>query len=353
VDFSTEERRRAFNWWLRTGRWPARTTAGIELKFNPYHDPRNGQFTFAPGGFSGQHDQGQAGGRMRRDGASRPSPLSHILPKSPATERAQFGAASPEPPMGRGSNSRAFDDPMTLERAFPGLEHAPGGAIVAVADNILDLRGPADAAVSELAKNWSNQVMAQIKAIDPNWHYDKLGPIETLQGQINELNDLRFRRAAAFLRVKGDPGPLQVETLRFVQQRTDEAYSRGKALLKAGRLDVRLSEQEALGNYIDREVRGELRERYNQLDIDWAGQGSVRVNRREYDSSGADLTYRRPDARVGEVAFDVTLSRKTLGTAQIRGFFNTDFQPSRVVIIRPSQLGTGHTYAIPRPGTKR
>ncbi len=49
-----EEQRRAFGRWLRTGHLPTvRLADGTELKFNPYHDPRNGQFTFAPGGASG------------------------------------------------------------------------------------------------------------------------------------------------------------------------------------------------------------------------------------------------------------------------------------------------------------
>jgi hypothetical protein len=241
---------------------------------------------------------------------------------------------------------------MTLEQTFPGLRNKPGSAIVALADNVLDLYGPAEAAVSELANNTTKQLIAQIKSIDPNWHYDRLGPITTAQGHINEVNDLRFQRAAALLRVKGDAAPLQVETLRFMQQRADEAYTRGKALLKAGKLDVRLSEQEALGNYIDREVRQELRERYNRLGIDSARKGPVRVNRRENVSAGSELTYRFPDNRVDNVAFDISLTRKTLATPQVRDFFRADFQPDLVVIIRPSQLGIGHTYAIPRPETK-
>lgn len=84
-----------------------------------------------------------------------------------------------------------------------------------------------------------------------------------------------------------------------------------------------------------------------------ARRDGERFDRRENDSSGTDLTYRRPDARVKDVAFDVTLTRKTLGTAQVRGFFNTDFRPSRVVIIRPRRLGAGHTYVIRRQETKR
>lgn len=47
-------REKAFSHYLRTGqRLPEDafiTQSDVELKFNPYHDPRNGQFTFAPGG---------------------------------------------------------------------------------------------------------------------------------------------------------------------------------------------------------------------------------------------------------------------------------------------------------------
>lgn len=43
--------RQAFSYRLRTGRQLTKAGAApLELKFNPYHDPRNGQFTFAPGG---------------------------------------------------------------------------------------------------------------------------------------------------------------------------------------------------------------------------------------------------------------------------------------------------------------
>lgn len=183
---------------------------------------------------------------------------------------------------------------------------------------------------------------------------DGLGSrIVTLQGLNAKVNDLRLQRAAAVARGKGNYGPLQVETLRFIQQRADSAYDDAVALIKAGRLTPPLSNREAVGNHIDREVRRDLRARFNQLGIESSGKGPVRVNRREDDNSGTDLSYRRPDARVKQVAFDVTLTRKTLGTPQVRGFFNTDFQPSRVVIIRPRQAGAGHPYVISPPETTR
>ncbi|CAN5525637.1 hypothetical protein BH09PSE4_BH09PSE4_00600 [soil metagenome] len=174
--------------------------------------------------------------------------------------------------MGRGSNVRAFEDSMTLEQSFPGLRDSPGGAIVAVADNLFDLTGPANRSQMEFLQDQSRQLTAQIKALDPKWHYDEIGPtdafgapIVTLQGLGAKVADLRFQRAAIAARVKGDYGPLKVETLRFIQQRADSAYDDAVTLLKAGRLTPRRSDREAIGNYVDREVRRDLRARYNQL----------------------------------------------------------------------------------------
>lgn len=83
--------------------------------------------------------------------------------------------------------------------------------------------------------------------------------------------------------------------------------------------------------------------------IPGGAERKIRVIGREYDTSGSDPTYRIPDARVGNVAFDVTISRKTLATPQVRGFFNSDFEPDVVLIVRPTQLGPNSTYAISRP----
>lgn len=138
-----------------------------------------------------------------------------------------------------------------------------------------------------------------------------------------------------------------------MQESADEAYAQGIELQRAGKLDIRLSNREALGNFIDRQVRIRLRERYRQYGIDPTGKGPVRVNRRENNSTGSEITFRRPDARVGEVAYDVTLTQKTLRTPQIRGFFEADFKPTHVIIIRPHQIGSDSSYIISRPETKR
>jgi hypothetical protein len=157
MDISQYRRQSALGYWLRTGQLPlVRTADGRELKFNPYHDPRNGRFTFAPGGPAISTASSRA---VPGHGAS-------------GGQSAALAPAGPETEPARGSNIRAFEDPMTLEQAFPGLRNAPGGAIIAVADNALDLFGPGEAAQVALLANQSKQLTAQIKAIDPTWHYD-------------------------------------------------------------------------------------------------------------------------------------------------------------------------------------
>jgi hypothetical protein len=355
--------RQAYSHWLRTGRWVRPYGPdGRELKFNPYHDPRNGQFTFAPGGprslshiivSDRQGNRSWIEGLPRNDAENREQTQGGPAPggadKPSEQTRVQLAGRGRGPSMPRGGNARAFQDPMTLEQAFPGLRTAPGGAIVAVADGFLDLTGPARAATTELSRLWTNQLEQEIQALDPNYRLDTFGSPQTLQGQLNNIDLLRFQRAATYLRVKGDAKPLQGETLRLIQQSADVAYADGLKLLKARRLEPRLSNQEALGNYVDRQVRAALQRQYGRFGIDYSGAGPVRVNRREMNSSETDLTYRRPDARVGEIAFDVTLTAKTLKTPQVRGFFASDWRPSHVVIIRPSQLGNAHTYVISRP----
>jgi hypothetical protein len=59
-------------------------------------------------------------------------------------------------------------------------------------------------------------------------------------------------------------------------------------------------------------------------------------------------TYRRSNARIADVAFDVTRTEKTMATPQARRFFQADFKPAGVVIIRPGQLGGRTTFAPSR-----
>jgi len=248
-----------------------------------------------------------------------------------------------------GNRGPSLNDPLVLEQVFPTLRDAPAGAIVGVADNILDLSGPARAATEAIHQARVRQLISQIRTIDPGYSFEVAAWAQTIEGRANEIRALRLDRALAFYRVKGEMRPLQVEVARIMQERADEAYEDAVELYEAGRLRPRLSPNEAIGNHIDGAVRADLRAIFNLNGVNISRGQPVRVVGREYDTSGTDLTYRIPDARVGTVAFDVTLTRKTLGTKQIRGFFNADFRPTAVVIIRPHQLGKGNTYAIKRP----
>ena len=114
-----------------------------------------------------------------------------------------------------------------------------------------------------------------------------------------------------------------------------------------GELRPRLNPREAIGNYVDRAVKRELQQRFNFNGIDYSKGQQVRVQGREYITSGTDRTYRQPDARVWNTAFDASIREKTLKDPQVIGFFNSDFKPDYVVIVRPRQLGG--SYVIKRP----
>jgi hypothetical protein len=314
--------RRAFRQYLRTGR-RAPDCASIEFKFNPYHDPRNGQFTFAPGG---------------------PRSLKEVI-VSPAG----YVPGGPTGRTGRGSNIRAFHDPMTLHQVFPSLRTAPGGVFVAATDGLFNLSGPANELSAELTRLRANALIAQIRKVDPNYRFESLGFPQTAQGRANYLGGLRMDRAVAFYRLRKDPRPLQVETLRFLQKATDRAYAEAMELVNSGKLNIRLSSQEAIGNFVDRRVRRELKSLYEVHRLPTDRDSNIRIIGREYATSGSDRTYRIPDSRVDRVAFDVSLTAKSIHTPQIKGFFAGDFAPSLVIVVRPSQLGRGSTYAIKRP----
>lgn len=76
------ERRRAFSIWLRTGRVsPVVAEDGVELKFNPWHDPADGRFTFAGSGRN--HSEGGAD-RINRAGGHPPGIGNRSRPPSPS-----------------------------------------------------------------------------------------------------------------------------------------------------------------------------------------------------------------------------------------------------------------------------
>jgi hypothetical protein len=258
--------------------------------------------------------------------------------------------AGSEPPRGIGHNGGPALDPVELEQAFPGLSAAPAGSIVAAADTLLKLTEPAAQMTTAMSLEYSKNLIAQIQAIDPGYQYHSLGFPSTFEGQMNMINDLRWDRAAAIYCKTGDVGALQIETIRFVQARADSAYDEAIAAEKAGTLKPALNDGMARGNFVDGAIRFDVRERYNTLNISTQKGSPVRVNGREYDTSTDPSTHSRPDVRVGNLAIDVTLQRKTSGTPQVGRFFGSNFKPIGTVIVRPRQVDSVGTYFITRPG---
>ena len=90
MHLSAEQRRHDFSVWIRTGRLPRRSNATFELKFNPWHDPADGRFTFAGSGSNygggGEGSSNRASGRapIIRDRENPPKPRLATKPKAKA-----------------------------------------------------------------------------------------------------------------------------------------------------------------------------------------------------------------------------------------------------------------------------
>jgi hypothetical protein len=261
------------------------------------------------------------------------------------------GGEEEEPPRSNGPPQ----DVTTLEQVFPGLKDTPGLTVtLEPMDGFLGVSALAEEANAEATAALYQQIVAQIREIDPTADVSQFMPPGGIDGlswqeRANLIDGLLMQRAAAYCNMRGDIGPLQVETLRFLQKAVDAAYDEAVAKADAKLLQPRLSRQEAIGNYIDSNVRSLLRRQFNDYGISFGAGEDITVNNRDYQTLDDARTYRIPDARLGEVDFDWTLSPKSIIDPQIDGFFAADSQPSAVVIIRPSQLGQGNTYLIPRP----
>ena len=93
----------AFSWWLRTGKLPpALGPDGLEFKFNPWHDPADGRFTFAGAGRRyGAGGADAAGGENSRTSTSTGSvPTSRKRSKSQSATLPIAGTPRAGPPTG-------------------------------------------------------------------------------------------------------------------------------------------------------------------------------------------------------------------------------------------------------------
>ena len=248
------------------------------------------------------------------------------------------------------------EDVSTLQEMFPGLkEHPLATAVMAPLDHFIGFSSMADQ-VGRLAQARIYQsLLNEIKAIDPKYNdfaYFPPGGFAGLpQADRNRIVDSTLMdRASAYYRVRGDARPLQIETLKFLRKTVDKAVTDAIQADHAGILTPRLSRQEAIGNFVDKVVRGQLKYLYNEHYIPYGVGKNIRINNRDYDTSSSRKNYVIPDARIADTAFDWTIRMKKGSDAQIKGFFAADSKPIGVVIIRPSQIDpNGGAYYIPRP----
>lgn len=107
----------AFSVWLRTGRFPPARVAAVEYKFNPWHDPTNGRFTYVGAGRNyGQNYSGTpSAGRGRGLGSS----LAAVRDEP----RRQRGAGGGGQQFRTQSTSSA--SPSALGLRAPGLKPGP------------------------------------------------------------------------------------------------------------------------------------------------------------------------------------------------------------------------------------
>ena len=156
----------AFTHWLRTGRrFPdnafTRDDARTEAKFNPYHDPANGQFTFGPGGANW--------GRPSSSPAAQTRPTSGATPTartSPAPD-AQTPVPVAKPNIGALSaryETQAGGDPGRISSG----KNDPGG-ISYGSHQLSSKRGTADDFIaSPEARAWAKQFL-DLKAGTPEF----------------------------------------------------------------------------------------------------------------------------------------------------------------------------------------
>jgi hypothetical protein len=124
IEMSEDEWRRAFPIWLRTGRLPASTkNDAIERKFNPWHDPSDGRFTFA--GTGHYYGAGKAKPTSRA-----PNILGRDNPQKPRI------AAGPKP------EARRAEQPARLS-GRPEERGATGGQPKPIASRLGDQPNPA------------------------------------------------------------------------------------------------------------------------------------------------------------------------------------------------------------------
>ena len=151
MDVSIEAKRRAYVGWLRTGRWPVpRGADGTELKFNPWHDPKDGRFTTAGGGsdVGGATDTSRHSTRRNTPSRSRnqPSnPITDIVAGQRSAAKALHTVAKAEFSFASGVSDGAYDTAKGSVKAALALGKNP---VSATQNNNLPPAGLIDRAIA-------------------------------------------------------------------------------------------------------------------------------------------------------------------------------------------------------------
>jgi hypothetical protein len=283
---------------------------------------------------AGQGDEPAARTEMLNDAVYRPGidDASLIL--------AQGGARPGGRPPGMGHNRPPPDQVITRE-AFPNLPNSPTvNTILAPIDGFLGLSALADGANLAAANLQYRAYYGLNRQIDPNYRPEpQLQSLEAMSWQGRNAVIAGLQRDLA-----GATHRLQSETVDFLQRSVDAAYAQGVRQYEAGRLNVNLSREEAIGNFMDRAVRNDLRDYFRSRGVSFGPGQYVTVNNRDYANDGS---YRIPDAAIGRISIDWTLTPKNESTPQVQGFFNAQRGPIGVIIIRPTELGGSYYLANP------
>ena len=171
-----------------------------------------------------------------------------------------------------------------LLEVFPGLATAPGDTIVYpregwrdavspdVAANETAARAAAEALVSRFARLF--QAMCPRRSTTPRPFRGRS------KGEWRTSTRFGGRGQPPLFIAHGEVQPLQVETLRFLQQRADAAYEEAVLLYQTDRLKAPLGREQAIGREVDRALDRELRDFYSNLGVSVDGE-LVRVHRGE------------------------------------------------------------------------
>lgn len=324
-------------------------TAWQDQPRRPGGESGGGQWTSGDGGSAAEPEQPDEAVHEGRsvaldDGVYRPG-VDHPAITPVAAEEAES----------RGSNGPPPDEVTSLKQVFPGFEPGVTAAILAPVDGVLGFSALADEANLEATMAAYRRLTAEIKEVDPSFVDAELLPEGgiaglSFEGRNSLIDHLLMTRASAYYRLRGDAGRLQVETLRFLQKSVDGAYTKAIEEYDAGRYNPRLPRDVAVGQHMDGNVRRGLKELFSMYKIPYGPGTEIIVNNRDHNSR-PPVSYRVPDLRIRDVTYDWSLTRKTAGSRQIRGFFAADARPRATVIIRPSQRGA--TYLLPRSSSSR